>query len=84
MCSMEDYSPALPLTRVSSPGDDGIGEPYLYVGPWYPDTLAPDDLWNGKTFRGAVLPWSELQASPDQRTAALDFYRRCRRALQGA
>lgn len=38
-----------------SPGDDGIPEPYAYVGPWKPRT---GDFWNAPF--GAARPMSEL------------------------
>jgi hypothetical protein len=46
-----------------SPGDDGIPEPYAYVGPWTPRT---GDFWN--TPFGAARPLAEL---PD----VLEFFR---------
>jgi hypothetical protein len=65
----------------ASPGDAGIGEPYLYVLP--PEGAAPerDAVWNAETFRGAVLPLSELLKAPDQRAAALAFLRGRRAAI---
>ena len=29
-----------------SPGDGSIDEPYVYVGPWVTDGMAPNDYWN--------------------------------------
>jgi hypothetical protein len=65
----------------ASPGDAAVPEPYLYVLPWHFDEASGWDLWNATTFRGAILPLSEFVAAPDQRAAALDFYRRHREAL---
>lgn len=56
-----------------SPGDIEHPEPYLYVGPWKRDGL-DDEFWN-ESF-GAVLPYSELLAAPDQRGLVLAFLRR--------
>lgn len=48
-------------TLGASPGDGGIGEPYLYVGPWGPHRPGPDGFW-GEPF-GAVRRRSELGTS---------------------
>ena len=75
-------APELRATFGASPGDAGVPEPYLYVisvalaGP-------PSELWNATTFRGAVLPFTELVDAPDQREAALDFFASRRAALAG-
>ncbi len=71
------------VTFGASPGDAGIGEPYLYVLPANFDELAPSELWNATGFSGAVLPLSDFLGEPDQRTAALGFFRQ-RRALLDA
>ena len=66
----------------ASPGDAGVGRPYLYVisgGAPLPE----GDLWNATTFAGAVLVVEDLVAAADQRGAALGFYRACRAALAG-
>jgi hypothetical protein len=56
-----------------SPGDEGHAEPYLYVAPW---TARPDgELWQASAFPGAELSYAELLAAPDQRGAALEFFR---------
>jgi hypothetical protein len=56
-----------------SPGDSMHPEPYLYVAPW---TARPEgELWNASGFPGAELPYEELLAAPDQRGAALEFFR---------
>jgi len=61
-----------------SPGDEHHAEPYLYVGPWDP---VEGELWQATGFPGAELTLSDLLAEPDQRGAALDFFRRRRAAL---
>ena len=56
-----------------SPGDETHAEPYLYVAPW---SARPEgELWQAKGFPGAELPYAELLAAPDQRAAALEFFR---------
>jgi hypothetical protein len=56
-----------------SPGDEVHPEPYLYVAPW---TARPfGDLWKAKGFPGAEMSYAELVAAPDQRRAALEFFR---------
>jgi hypothetical protein len=64
----------------ASPGDAAVDEPYLYVAPWHFDEAPSSELWNAESFRGAILPLSELVDEADQRTAALAFFRQ-RRAL---
>ncbi len=60
-----------------SPGDEGIGEPYLYVTPWpAPDPLPPlpaGGRWHRDGWTGAVLKGSEIVAAgagPAQAAAA--------------
>jgi hypothetical protein len=65
-----------------SPGDENHSEPYLYVGPWTAEVSG--DLWRATGFRGAELSYAELLAAPDQTTAALDFFRSRRDALDRA
>ena len=56
-----------------SPGDDTHPEPYLYVTPW---SARPEgELWGARDFVGAELGYAELLAAPDQRAAALEFFR---------
>jgi hypothetical protein len=57
----------------ASPGDSAIAEPYLYVGPW--DDVREHEYWNATSFRGAVLPYSDL-VGDDGVTVALGFLRR--------
>jgi hypothetical protein len=62
-----------------SPGDEDHPEPYLYVGPWTGELEG--ELWNATSFNGAELAYAELLAADDPLTAALDFCRRRRTAL---
>ena len=56
-----------------SPGDETHPEPYLYVAPW---SARPEgELWQASGFPGAELPYSALLTAPDQRAAALEFFR---------
>jgi hypothetical protein len=56
-----------------SPGDETHAEPYLYVAPW--GACPEGELWQASGFPGAELAYSDLLAAPDQRTAALEFFR---------
>jgi hypothetical protein len=62
-----------------SPGDEQHAEPYVYVGPWTAPPAGP--LWNASGFPGAELTYTELQAAPDQCTAALEFFTTRKEAL---
>ena len=64
-----------------SPGDEEHPEPYLYVTLW---TARPErsQLWNANGFPGAELSYAELLVAGDRRSAALDFFRTRRDALQ--
>ena len=64
-----------------SPGDADHPEPYLYVGPWAEPPSGPD--WTATGFRGAELGYADLLAAPDQRGAALAFFRSRRADLLG-
>jgi hypothetical protein len=66
----------------ASPGDATIEQPYLYVIPTSFATAPASDLWNAQGFDGAVLPLTHLVDAPDQRAAALSFFRRCRETLR--
>lgn len=68
----------------ASPGDDTVGEPYLYVAPFDFDAAPASDVWNAEAFRGALHPLSEFVDSPDQRADALAFFRGCRDLLRAA
>jgi hypothetical protein len=56
-----------------SPGDELHPEPFAYVATWRP--APPGELWQATAFNGAELPYAELVAAPDQRAAALAFFR---------
>jgi hypothetical protein len=56
-----------------SPGDGTHPEPYLYVAPWI--ARPEGELWQAAGFPGAELSYAELLAAPDQRAAALEFFR---------
>jgi hypothetical protein len=66
----------------ASPGDEQHDEPYLYVGPW--TAQLEGEIWNAKGFAGAELTYSELIATDDHRSAALDFMETRYRALREA
>lgn len=64
----------------ASPGDAGIGEPYLYVSLWWPDRIGvdpSDPVWDAPGFTGAVLRLSDFPTG-DPVDVAADFYRRVR------
>lgn len=63
-----------------SPGDDDDLDPYLYVTHW--GDVPPDPYWNAEHFPGAALSVVELADAPDQREAALTFFRRGRDLLR--
>jgi hypothetical protein len=65
-----------------SPGDEGHTEPYLYVVPWEASRVSGDG-WNAAGYPGAELSFAELLEAPDQRAAALDFFRGRLNALTG-
>jgi hypothetical protein len=67
-----------PATYGFSPGDEHHAEPYAYVAPWNP---VKGELWQAHGFRGAELTYAELQAAPDPRAAALDFFTTRQEAL---
>jgi hypothetical protein len=66
----------------ASPGDDEHAEPYLYVTHWAP--IAADPFWNDAVFGGASLRYRDVVAAPDQRGAALAFFRTGHRLLGGS
>jgi hypothetical protein len=57
----------------ASPGDDGIEDPYLYVGPWSADRPGDPAFWNAPF--GAVLRTSDMPDSPDKVEAGVAFLR---------
>jgi hypothetical protein len=64
-----------------SPGDEQHAEPYLYVVPWGEVPTGPN--WQASGFNGAELTYAALLNAPDQREAALDFFRACQHDLLG-
>ncbi|HMF03779.1 MAG TPA: hypothetical protein VKH17_03120 [Acidimicrobiia bacterium] len=67
----------------ATPGDAGHTGPYLYVIPSNFAAAPASEVWNSTTFDGAVLPMRDFVDAPDQRAAALTFFRRCRDVLGG-
>jgi hypothetical protein len=63
----------------ASPGDDDHPEPYVYVGPWQPQTRG--GLWNASSFDGAELGYADLVAAEDPEAAAVEFFTVRREAL---
>jgi hypothetical protein len=63
----------------ASPGDDDHPEPYVYVGPWQPQTRG--GLWNATSFDGAELGYADLVAAEEPETAAVEFFTIRREAL---
>jgi hypothetical protein len=63
----------------ASPGDDQHPEPYVYVGPWQPQTSG--GIWNATGFPGAELDYAELAAADDPDALAADFFDIRREAL---
>jgi hypothetical protein len=57
----------------ASPGDGAVPEPYLYVLLEQFDLVPPSEFWNASSFRGAILPLSQLVDADDQRAVALAF-----------
>jgi hypothetical protein len=64
-----------------SPGDELHDEPHIYVAPWV--APPPGELWQATGFIGAFMPFAELLHAPDQRAAALEFFRTRLAALTG-
>jgi hypothetical protein len=63
----------------ASPGDETHPEPYVYVGPWQPQTRG--GLWNASSFDGAELAYAELVAADDPEGLVADFFAVRREAL---
>ncbi len=63
----------------ASPGDGDHPEPYLYVGPWQPQTRG--GLWNATGFDGAELGHRDLLEAADPLSLAADFFSVRREAL---
>lgn len=66
-------------TYGASPGDAEHPEPYVYVGPWQPQTSG--GIWNATAFAGAELGYAELLAAEDPEGLAVDFFTVRREAL---
>ena len=60
---------------------NGELEPYVYVGPWYPDDRPESSFWNGESFPGAVLRHADLMAADDPRSTAKSFLKEGRDLL---
>jgi hypothetical protein len=58
----------------ASPGDAEHAEPYLYVSAWQSDRINRADVYWNESF-GASMPYEALLRAPDQRAAALQFFR---------
>ncbi len=67
----------------ASPGDGSSAEPYLYVAPWSGVPDESDSYWSAEGFGGALLSYSELLESDDQRQTALGFFREGWERLSG-
>lgn len=65
----------------ASPGDGGLPEPYLYVGPW--DASRRTGRLGAHSF-GAALTYAELRESHEPRALAHDFFFDCAALLLGA
>jgi hypothetical protein len=64
----------------ASPGDANHPEPYLYVTHWAPVEAAAS--WNETSFPGASMRYGAVLDAPDQRAAALEFFRSGREVLR--
>jgi len=62
-----------------SPGDPDHDEPYLYVGPWEPQTKG--GIWNATGFDGAQLDYAELVTADEPAALAARFFDSRREAL---
>jgi hypothetical protein len=71
-CDLGDKTAGVRATYGASPGDEVIGQPYLYVGPWEPSRRT------GKLAThpfGAAITYDELSAAGDSKGAGMDFLR---------
>jgi hypothetical protein len=66
----------------ASPGDDDHPAPYLYVTHW--GDVRDDEYWNEAHFAGARLTVAALADARDQRSTALEFFRRGRELLRAS
>lgn len=69
-CELGDEGVGTRANYGASPGDGGIAEPYLYVGPW--DSARRTGALGGEPF-GAACRYAELRAD-DPRASAEQFY----------
>jgi hypothetical protein len=56
----------------ASPGDDQHPAPYVYVGPWEPQTRG--GIWNATSFDGAELSYEGLLAADDPVATVVRFF----------
>jgi hypothetical protein len=63
----------------ASPGDGDHPQPYVYVGPWQPQTRG--GLWNATAFDGAEVGYAKLVAAEDPEALVGDFFDARRDAL---
>ena len=63
----------------ASPGDEAHDAPYIYVGPWQPQTTG--GIWNATGFDGAELDYAELVEADDPRALVARFFDIRREAL---
>ena len=80
---MGDVDAGQRATYGASPGDGAHAEPYLYVGAWG-EIDRSDGYWNDEAFNGSSLPFADLAAADDQRSAAIAFFREGHRRLTAA
>ena len=70
-CELGDADAGTRANYGASPGDMGIGEPYLYVGPWDASRKTGKLATHGF---GAAITYTELTAAGDAKGAGLDFF----------
>jgi hypothetical protein len=70
-CELGDADAGTRANYGASPGDAGIPEPYLYVGPWDPERRVGALGTHGF---GAALTYSELRASDEAGAAGRHFF----------
>ncbi len=63
----------------ASPGDEQHTAPYVYVGPWQPQTRG--GIWNATGFDGAELDYDELVGADDPAALTARFFDIRREAL---
>ena len=70
-CDFGDESAGARANYGASPGDAGIAEPYLYVGPW--DAARRQGQLGGYAF-GAARGYAELRSDDDSSASARQFF----------